>query len=291
MTYKAGIWVEDFHVGLLWNVSCRGSLPKTYRAPSWSWASLDINMKLGNSHFELYSGPRNYKAAHREADLLGIDVELGDGDPYGRLLSGSLRLSGRWLPYRLWRGKKPTYFATFWRKPNWHEAFGSRRPDGQDQLICSFDEDEEDYESESDSILSREAPALKSDAHDVGTSILADSHDHSPSWMETHPEQDPTSSSLSDLKSSSDSDIEEEDKNAQHRWDAAILDDVYMLQLARCTSDYWEREVSVFYALLLRPVVGQENHFRRVGIAEIPDVDALGTAGWETKEYVGKLIV
>ena len=36
MTYKAGIWAEDFHVGLLWNVGCRGSLPDTYRAPSWS---------------------------------------------------------------------------------------------------------------------------------------------------------------------------------------------------------------------------------------------------------------
>ena len=286
MTYKAGIWVEDFHVGLLWNASCRGSLPKTYRAPSWSWASLDINMKLGNSHFELYSGPRNYKAAHREADLLGIDVELGDGDPYGRLSSGSIRLSGRWLPYRRWRGKKPTYFAAFWRKPNWHEAFASRRPAGQDQLICSFDEDEEDYESESESILSREAPVLESDAHDVDTSILADSHDHPPSEMETQPEQHPTSSSLSDLKSSGDSDTEEEDKSTQHSWDAAVLDDVSMLQLARCTSDYWEREVSIFYALLLRPVPGQENHFRRVGIAEIPDIDGLGKDGWEIKVCV-----
>lgn len=34
MTYKAGIWVEDFHIGLLWNVGCRGSPPSTYRAPS-----------------------------------------------------------------------------------------------------------------------------------------------------------------------------------------------------------------------------------------------------------------
>ena len=39
MIYKAGIWVEDFHLGLMWSVSCRGSPTKTYRAPSWSWAS------------------------------------------------------------------------------------------------------------------------------------------------------------------------------------------------------------------------------------------------------------
>ena len=285
MTYKAGIWVEDFHVGLLWNVGCRGSLPETYRAPSWSWASLDIDMNLGNTHFKLYSGPRSYRAAHREAELLEIDVKLADGDPYGRLLSGSLRLSGRWLPYRLWSGKAPTYFATFWRRPNRHVAFGARRPDSQDRLICSFDQGE-DYESGSESIVSREPPAHGSDEVYFDTSIHVDPHDHPPSKMATHPEQYQASSSLSDLESSSASDIEEEDEDAQHSWDAAILDDVSMLQMARCTSDFWEREVSIFYALLLRPVVGQENLFRRVGIAEIPDVDGLGTDGWETKVCV-----
>lgn len=40
---------------------------------------------------------------------------------------------------------------------------------------------------------------------------------------------------------------------------------------------------SVFYALLLRPVIGQEDRFRRVGIAEILDVDGLGVDGWESK--------
>ena len=285
MTYKAGIWVEDFHVGLLWNVSCRGSLPKKYRAPSWSWASLDINMNLGNTHFELYIGPRNYGASYPEAELLEMDVELADGDPYGRLLSGSLRLSGPWLPYRLWSGKRPTYFATFWREPNRHQAFGSHRPDGQDQLICSFDE-EEDYESESESILSLEAPADKSDARDVDPSIHTNPHDHFPSETAPHPEQNPSSSSQTDLMSSSASDIEEEDEEARYSWESAVLDDVSMLQIARCTSKVGEGEMSVFYALLLRPVVGQEHLFRRVGRAEIPDVDGLVKHGWETKVCV-----
>ena len=285
MTYKAGIWVEDFHVGLLWNVGCRGSLPETYRAPSWSWASLDIDMNLGNTHFELYSGPRNYRATHREAELLEIDVELADGDPYGRLLSGSLRLSGRWLPYRFWSGKTPTYFSTFRRTPNRLVVLGSRRPDSKDRLICSFDQGE-DYESGSESILSREPPVDESGEHFFDTSIHADPHDHPPSNMATHPEQYPTTSSLSDLESSSASYIEEEDEDTQHSWDPAILDDVSMLQTARCTSTFGEREVSVFYALLLRPVVGQVNLFRRVGIAEIPDVSGLGKDGWETKVCV-----
>ena len=88
MTYKAGVWVEDFHLGLLWSVNCRGSLPKQYRAPSWSWASLDINMSWGNTDFQLYFGPRNYEAVYQEVELLKMDVELAGGDPYGRLLVG-----------------------------------------------------------------------------------------------------------------------------------------------------------------------------------------------------------
>ena len=97
-----------------------------------------------NPASQLHLGPKNYSATYQEAELLDIDVELADGDPYGRLLSGSLRLKGRWLPYRLWRGKTATYFATYWRKPMYHQGLlGRHKPDGRDQLICSFDEDEE----------------------------------------------------------------------------------------------------------------------------------------------------
>ena len=149
MTYEAGIWVEYFHIGLLWNVSCRGLPPSNYRAPSWSWASLDINMDWGQNIdpvFEPYFGPKNHEAVYRAAESLEIDFQLADGDPYGRLLSGSLRLKGPWLLYRLWRGKTPTFFATFWRKPMFHinlRLYGRRKP-GRDQLIYSFDEDVED---------------------------------------------------------------------------------------------------------------------------------------------------
>ena len=276
MTYKAGIWVEDFHLGLLWNVSCRGLSPRNYRAPSWSWASLDINMDWGQNIdpvFDLYFGPKNHEAVYREAELLEMDVQLADGDPYGRLLSGSLRLKGRWLPYRLWRGKTPTYFATFWRKPMSHgnlRPWGRREPDGRDQLICSFDEDVED-ESESESSGTSDGQVDEPDAEES---------DARPSSENLPLEHDVSSRSE---KSSSTLELEEEDKEAPHSWDAAILDEVSMLQIAKYTSKSGEDELSVFYALLLRPVMGQEAHFRRVGLADIPDVDALAVDGWESK--------
>ena len=305
MTYKAGIWVEDFHVGLLWNASCRGSRPSKYRAPSWSWASLDINMHWGqniNPLFELYFGPKNQSAIYREADMLEVDLDLADGDPYGRLLSGSLRLRGRWLPYRFWRGATPTYFATFWRKPMYHNIYrGLRTPDGRDQLICSFDEEEEEEEEEEIGLLgeheseneseSRGLPgssAAKPDMETFGASICTHPQDHSASKTpssENYEEQNPISSSKSNDTCSSTSEIKDEDEETLHSWDPAILDETSMLQIASCTSSFGERELSIFYALLLRPVVGQGDlGFRRVGIAEIPDVDGLGVNGWESKE-------
>ncbi|KAF2717137.1 HET-domain-containing protein, partial [Polychaeton citri CBS 116435] len=37
-SYVDGLWKEDLHFGLLWQVDARGVRPETERAPSWSWA-------------------------------------------------------------------------------------------------------------------------------------------------------------------------------------------------------------------------------------------------------------
>jgi hypothetical protein len=43
--YVAGIWLENIHRGLLWTVDGAGAVLDSYRAPSWSWASLDSTTK------------------------------------------------------------------------------------------------------------------------------------------------------------------------------------------------------------------------------------------------------
>lgn len=101
--------------------------------------------------------------------------------------------------------------------------------------------------------------------------------------MPNHPEQNLTSSSKSDHISSDVSGFEEEDREILHSWDTAILNEVFMLQITKCTLNE-EREIAVFYARLLRLVMGQEKQFRRIGIAEIDDVDGLGEYGWESKD-------
>jgi hypothetical protein len=48
-TYRAGLWIEDMHLGLLWSVGGRGQKPSEYRAPSWSWVALDIQHHWGQN--------------------------------------------------------------------------------------------------------------------------------------------------------------------------------------------------------------------------------------------------
>ncbi|KAK7752392.1 hypothetical protein SLS62_005730 [Diatrype stigma] len=44
--YLAGIWKHSLPEGLLWNLRDSGRRPSSYRAPSWSWASVDGRLNI-----------------------------------------------------------------------------------------------------------------------------------------------------------------------------------------------------------------------------------------------------
>ncbi|TLD19244.1 hypothetical protein PspLS_09967 [Pyricularia sp. CBS 133598] len=112
--YLAGLWRSSLLNGLSWSVQklndgrpaqprCSG--PSAYRAPSWSWASVD--------------GPVSFPAARRTrlqplqcnddsskypgmAAVLEASVELKDRDqPYGQVIGGHIRLRALWLAVAL----------------------------------------------------------------------------------------------------------------------------------------------------------------------------------------------
>ncbi len=56
-TYKAGIWLEDIHAGLLWHCSKPGKRVTRYVAPSWSWASMETLQSPAYIVSWLYSAP------------------------------------------------------------------------------------------------------------------------------------------------------------------------------------------------------------------------------------------
>ncbi|RYO82370.1 hypothetical protein DL766_004750 [Monosporascus sp. MC13-8B] len=81
-TYLAGLWRTSMPRSLLWRVNGQGRKPPMYRAPSWSWASLDGNVIIP------VGGPPWY------ADVVDACVHLQDGDVTGQVAGAQMRLRG-----------------------------------------------------------------------------------------------------------------------------------------------------------------------------------------------------
>jgi hypothetical protein len=100
--YLAGMWHLELERQLLWkpsggHLSGRGegpidvlSLPEKYRAPSWSWASIDGVIYIGWERCREASS--NYEVIARIVDA---KVTAIGGDPFGQIKDGFLRLQGR----------------------------------------------------------------------------------------------------------------------------------------------------------------------------------------------------
>ena len=91
-TYWAGIWAEYAHMGLSWKTYGLGQVPTSYIAPSWSWAALNFCAEL-----DLYERSAEMEESRFKAEILGCDVVTVDGNPYGLVVSGCLRLRSLWL--------------------------------------------------------------------------------------------------------------------------------------------------------------------------------------------------
>ncbi|MCJ1442563.1 MAG: hypothetical protein MMC23_003059 [Stictis urceolatum] len=84
--YLAGVWTSDLLAGLLWSpeLGRLTSRPRMYRAPTWSWASLDGGV---------FPGWGNMKEAL--AEYVGACVNPVADETYGPVSEGYLKLRGR----------------------------------------------------------------------------------------------------------------------------------------------------------------------------------------------------
>jgi len=104
--YRAGIWMEDVHAGLLWAVGGLGQRTRGYVAPSWSWASLTLNKS--SPEYENLMSPQIYQYrpylalrkadpdAAPDAEIIDVSITNIPEDRYGEIESGSLTLRGLW---------------------------------------------------------------------------------------------------------------------------------------------------------------------------------------------------
>lgn len=82
--YLAGLWRTSMPGSLLWKVKGFGRRPPLYRAPSWTWASLDGDIMLESGA----GAPPWY------VDVVGAHVLPHGEDATGELVGGHLHLSG-----------------------------------------------------------------------------------------------------------------------------------------------------------------------------------------------------
>lgn len=88
--YVAGLWSQDLLSGLLWYSRNNGPLhrPNIYRAPSWSWASVDGPV----SFFNITGG--RVPEWLVEIECLDYWTSLAGPDPFGRVIDGALTIIG-----------------------------------------------------------------------------------------------------------------------------------------------------------------------------------------------------
>jgi len=74
--YIAGLWKMAFAEGLLWSpLRYQNTRPKDYRAPSWSWASVDGRLTY---HRYINSPGTTLRLAERNIELHDQVLEYGE---------------------------------------------------------------------------------------------------------------------------------------------------------------------------------------------------------------------
>ncbi|KAG9232635.1 heterokaryon incompatibility protein-domain-containing protein [Amylocarpus encephaloides] len=94
--YLAGLWREHLLQDLLWHTIDGGKRPDNfrtshyqYRAPTWSWASKDGHLSWPDMRFFSSSESTAY------CEILDAQTDLAGLDPYGAVVGGHIKVSGR----------------------------------------------------------------------------------------------------------------------------------------------------------------------------------------------------
>lgn len=99
--YLAGLWKSHLPGALLWFHSLplhrNASIPTQYRAPSWSWASLD----------SCYLKWANFEMGDERCEIVTAVTKAGTSDPFGEVLDGHISICGmfrnfRFVPSECW---------------------------------------------------------------------------------------------------------------------------------------------------------------------------------------------
>ncbi|KAE9380899.1 HET-domain-containing protein [Stipitochalara longipes BDJ] len=226
--YKAGLWAQDFHNGLLWSTNGRASTQQTYVAPSWSWASMKKGIALNSS----CAGAVRAYTVKPIAKILETNLIYAKGDEFGSIISGKLRINA------------------------------------PSKAISSFEKNQIRYPPNKEDPLSS---SQKLSAHKMISSTIT-------VWLDSLPEEvgDEPGPSMVYLHPA-------ESRAVLVRIASVDSNDTFDLD---SNNFYHMRRKRKFqnqnWALILEPVAGDADEWKRIGIARIADtlID-----GWESRDF------
>lgn len=133
--YVAGLWKEDMMFGLAWRPSGKSTRPASWRAPSWSWASLNGPVTFSNEFPK--PTPLNITAVEASSS------PRSTLNPYGAVTNASLKVRG-FIKAGIW-GPHGSFDLPH---VSWIQPDGSRaEPSKNDFSLIYYDteEDEDNY--------------------------------------------------------------------------------------------------------------------------------------------------
>ncbi|EPE32859.1 hypothetical protein GLAREA_05871 [Glarea lozoyensis ATCC 20868] len=87
--YLAGLWRMHLMHDLFWNTKCLATRPDVYRAPSWSWASVEGHIAWPTWR---WCGPEH---CEQFMQILEAKTVVDGADPYGAVKDGYLKIVGK----------------------------------------------------------------------------------------------------------------------------------------------------------------------------------------------------
>lgn len=107
--YLAGMWETGLLSQLCWMATSPGKRPAEYRAPSFSWASVDGEIVHPLSELDI---PREEVIARYQLSILDIYCDPASSDPTGSVRAGTLTVRGRVIQANYMRLPDDTLNAT-----------------------------------------------------------------------------------------------------------------------------------------------------------------------------------
>jgi hypothetical protein len=124
-TYRAGLWQQDIHRGLLWSTNGQALVGTQYTGPSWSWASITWSAFTPSPIYNMEEFPpdsfwiANLSPFYSSSDtsIVSVKVESSSIDPYLKVRSAALTLCG--LAYSfdsLLEASRPAFHQPFFSR-------------------------------------------------------------------------------------------------------------------------------------------------------------------------------